>query len=168
MKITKRTFLKASGTAAVCTCLGGSFCSVSAAMRLVSDTPVVPEGSFRVEPGGVFLDLAKIEPLAKTGGAVKLAVTDAARPDKKVKIIVIRTAETTYRAFPDVCTHGGMELEYVPADKKLRCISFGKSEFDVSGKVLGGLAKRPLIAYPVSLKGQELVVHLADAVSGKK
>jgi Rieske Fe-S protein len=168
MKISKRTFLKATGTAAVCTCFGGSLCSVSAAVRQVSDTPIAPGGSFRVESDKVFLNLKKVETLAKVGGSVKLAINDDAQPAVKTKIIVVRSGEKKYQVFSDACTHGGMELEYQHAKQILRCVSFGKSEFDMHGTVLRGPAKAPLTVYPVLLSDHELVIQLGGFVSRKK
>ena len=65
-----------------------------------------------------------------------------------------------YKAVPNKCTHGGMELEYKHSEKIIRCVSFGKSEFDLTGKVLKGPAPTPLTIYPVSVKADKLFITL--------
>ena len=55
------------------------------------------------------------------------------------------------------CTHQGCQPE--PFADRLVCPCHG-SEFSLEGDVLAGPAERPLVRYPVSIEGQDVVVRL--------
>ena len=124
----------------------------------ISTTLKATEGSFVLEGKSLILDLSKNTTLKIHGSSIKLSVID----NKVItKIMVICSDQGIYKAAPNKCTHGGMELEYKSAKKIIRCVSFGKSEFDLTGKVLKGPAPAPLTIYPVSVKSDKLFITLA-------
>lgn len=55
------------------------------------------------------------------------------------------------------CTHQGCQPE--PVADRLVCPCHG-SEFSFEGAVLAGPAERPLVRYPVTIEGQDVVVRL--------
>jgi len=160
MNIDRRDFLKIGGCAFVCTCVssaGASLCQAAQPFG-VSATAQAAEGSFSLEGNTLVLDLAKNPVLKTPGGSVKLSVKNNAAVE--TKILVLCSDSGIYKAVPNKCTHGGMELEYKQAEKHIRCVSFGKSEFDLTGKVLKGPAPNPLKMYSVSVKGDKLFIAL--------
>ena len=156
MKVDRRDFLKISGCAMVCTAAGASMCAAAQPFG-VSTTLKAAEGSFVLEGKSLVLDLSKNIILKTPGNSIKLSVID----NKVItKIMVICSDHGIYKAVPNKCTHGGMELEYKPAEKIIQCVSFGKSEFDLSGKVLKGPAPTPLTIYSASVKADKLFITL--------
>ena len=123
----------------------------------ISNTLKAAEGSFVLEGKSLILDLSKNIILKTPGNSIKLSIID----NKIItKIMVICSDLGIYKAVPNKCTHGGMELEYKPAEKIIRCVSFGKSAFDLTGKVLKGPAPTPLTIYPVSVKADKIFITL--------
>lgn len=156
MKIDRRGFLKISGCAMICTATGASMCRAAQTFG-VSTTLKAVEGSFILEGKSLVLELSKNPTLKTIGGSIKLSVIN----NKVItKIMVLCSDKGIYKAVPNKCTHGGMELEYKYAEKIIRCVSFGKSEFDLAGKVLKGPAPTPLTIYPVSVKADKLFITL--------
>jgi nitrite reductase/ring-hydroxylating ferredoxin subunit len=124
-----------------------------------SKVQVAPDRSYRLQGGKIVMTLSKIDVLDRPGGAVKFAVS--VKPDTDpVKILVVRPDEETFVVFEDRCTHGKRELNYRHDVKLLECSSFGHSKFDLSGKVLEGPAKGPLLLYPFERQGNELFVKV--------
>ncbi len=156
MKVNRKEFLKVSGAAAACACAGVSFngCSM---VTGVSNTPAAPERSFSLKAKRLIVDTAKIPELGTDGGSVKLKTGEG---DAERKVIIVRSGNR-YLAYEDRCTHGQRELEFAPADGKLCCVSFGQSEFDLDGNVLGGPAEGPLKKYRLILEGNLLNIDLA-------
>jgi Rieske Fe-S protein len=161
MHIDRRDFLKIGGCALMCTCAsaaGAGLCRAAQPFG-VSSTPLAAAGSFSLEGTTLTLDLSKNPALKTPGGSVKLSAKNAAAAETKVLVFCFDTG--IYKAVPNACTHGGMELEYKHADKHIQCVSFGKSQFDLSGKVLKGPAPKPLRMHAVSVKGDNLYIALA-------
>jgi Rieske Fe-S protein len=121
---------------------------------------LAPEGSYRVEGRQVVLDVAAVDELQTVGDAVKLTVRRDASSGRK--LIVLRVAENKFRAFRDVCTHNGKELNYLHDEAVLACCGLS-SRFDLSGRVLEPLAEDPLTRYAVAMLGEELVIATQDA-----
>jgi Rieske Fe-S protein len=156
MKVDRRGFLKISGCAMVCTATGASMCAAAQPFG-VSTTLKAVEESFFLEGNSLVLDLLKNTTLKTPGGSIKLSVID----NKVItKIMVLCSDQGIYKAVPNKCTHGGMELEYKHSEKIIRCVSFGKSEFDFAGKVLKGPAPTPLTIHPLSMKADKLFIRL--------
>ncbi len=156
MKVNRKEFLKVSGAAAACACAGVSFngCSM---ITGVSGTPAAPEGSWSVEGKRLIVDTAKIPGLAADGGSVKLKTGEG---ETAAKVIILRN-DGSYLAYEDRCTHGQRELEFAHAEKKLCCVSFGQSEFDLDGNALAGPAEGLLKRYRLSMEGSKLKIDLA-------
>ena len=156
MSISRREFIKLTGTTVVCTCMGVVGASGCAA-RPTSDTPAAPAGSYRVQDDRVIVALSEVEALKDVGGAVKFTLSDqdGAGPG----IIVVRSGDQDYRAFADRCTHNGKELDYLHAEEKLACCGLG-SEFDLAGNVIKGPAEDALPAYRLRREGEELVIEI--------
>jgi cytochrome b6-f complex iron-sulfur subunit len=158
MNIDRRAFLKIGGGAVVCTCVsaaGASLCRAAQPFG-VSSTAQAADGSFSLEGSTLTLDLSKNPALKTPGASLKLT----ANAPIETKILVLCSDSGTYKAVPNTCTHGGMELEYKHAEKLIRCVSFGKSQFDLTGKVLKGPAPIPLKLYAVAVKGDRLFITL--------
>ena len=62
------------------------------------------------------------------------------------KIIVVCTAQNTYAALSDICTHAGCSVGYNKGSKLLVCPCHG-SEFTLSGTIARGPAQRELATY---------------------
>ena len=158
MTISRREFIKLTGTTVVCTCvagvLGTSGCSAS---RGVSDTPSAPEGSFRKEGDKVIVALSEVDDLDKVGNAIKFTLNDT--DGSHLKIIVIHSQDAEYQAFADQCTHNGKELNYLHKEGMLACCGLG-SEFDLEGNVVTGPAEDALLAYPLRREGEELLIKV--------
>ena len=115
------------------------------------------EGSFVLDVKPLVFDLLNNATLKTPGNSIKLSVIN----NKVItKIMILCSDQGIYKAVPNKCTHGGMELEYRPAEKIIRCVSFGKSEFNLAGKVLKGPAPTPLKTYPVSVKSDKILITL--------
>ncbi len=130
MNVGRRDFLKISGCAIICTTTGTSLCGAAQPFG-VSTTLKAAEESFSLEGNSLVIDLLKNTALKTPGGSVKLSIIN----NKVItKILVFCSNFGKYKAVPNKCTHGGMELEYKHAEKIIRCVSFGKSEFDLTVK----------------------------------
>ena len=148
--------MKISGCVMICTATGSSMCEAAQPFG-VSTTLKAAEGSFFLEGKTLILDLSKNITLKTPGGLIKLSVIN----NKVItKIMVLCSDRGVYKAVPNKCTHGGMELEYKHSEKIIRCVSFGKSEFDLTGKVLKGPAPTPLKIYPLIVKSDKLLITL--------
>jgi Rieske Fe-S protein len=156
MTISRRRFIKLTGTTAFCTCLASAV-AVSGCSMPVSNTPPAPEGSYRKEGDRIVVSLSKIDGLKKVGGAVKFTVHD--EDGSELKAIVVHSEDEEYRAFADRCTHNGKELNYLHQEGRLACCGLG-SQFDLEGSVLEGPAEDALAAYPVRWEGEDLVIDI--------
>lgn len=129
----RRDFLaRAAVGAAVCAGLAG--CRVlNADARLLDATPV----GGRVALGD--------EGSLAVGEQLKVAIRGGDA------VLVVRTAESEYRAVQINCTHFGSEVALVhdAGVTKFRCTNHG-AEFDLQGAVLKGPASNPLQAYAVT------------------
>ena len=154
MNQTRRTFLKAGGGVLICTCAGvnEAGCSMISGK---SNMPKVPPDASHVSDNKLVIDLTQVPALAVVGGSAKLVPTGS---DKKV--CIVRSDDNHFKAFINRCTHGGRELEYRHNEKKLRCVSFGHSEFDLEGRKLGGPAKGDLTKLAVTRTGDSLEIVL--------
>ena len=148
----RRDFLKSSVvTAAVAGGAGACVCGLSGCAS--STTPKADQASIAVVDGKVLVDLAKVPALQSAGGSVQMSGEGLPGP-----IIVVRPKEDEYVALSMKCTHFGRPIDYDHASGKLRCISFGHSEFGLDGKVLKGPAKKPLTVYASALKENTLEI----------
>jgi Rieske Fe-S protein len=156
MNVSRRTFIKLTGTTLICTCagtLGTSACGGEPA----ADTPVLPPGSYRLAGGRLIVDLAAAGSLLGVGGAAKGSVIDGGGAPHSV--IIVHPAEEDYRAFANACTHNGKELYYLHEEGLLACCG-RSSRFDLAGAVVHGPAELALPRYGASLEGEDLSIEL--------
>ena len=71
--------------------------------------------------------------------------------------IVIRTPAGDVRAFSAVCTHLACTVQYRPDMEHIWCACHG-GVYDLQGKNIGGPPPRPLEAYRVDVKGDDVYV----------
>ena len=71
--------------------------------------------------------------------------------------LLLRTSEGDLRAFSARCTHLNCTVQYDPAEKQIVCACHG-GQFDLNGKNVGGPPPKPLTAFSVNVRGDEIVV----------
>ena len=116
----------------------------------------------------IFFPILKFVIPPESGESAVMSVT-AGRPDdlqpNSGKIfqfggepgLLVRTAEGDLRAFSARCTHLNCTVQYDPAARNIVCACHG-GEFDLNGKNVAGPPPKPLTAYSVNLRGDEIVV----------
>ena len=156
MSLSRRTFIKLTGTSVMCTCIGALGTS-GCADSPVSSTPPAPPGSYRVQGGRLHVTLSELGTLLRVGGAIKLTLEDVNGSEHKV--IIVRPGEADYRAFSNACTHNGKELNYLQQEGWLACCG-RSSRFDLAGDVIHGPAEDALLRYQVSHEGGELAIAI--------
>ncbi len=154
MSPTRRDFLKTTGGVFICACAGGGLSGC--ASFGTSKMPSIPANTFRVSGGRLVIELAKVPSLAMVGGSAKWSSSNG--EDKK--ICIVRSDENQFGAYVNRCTHMGAELEYRHEEKRLRCVSFGHSEFDLDGRKINGAAKGDLTKLTVTRTGDSLEIEV--------
>lgn len=71
--------------------------------------------------------------------------------------ILVETDAGEYRAFSAVCTHLSCTVQY-RSDEKLIWCACHNGRYDLTGKNISGPPPRPLEAYKVNVRGDEIVV----------
>lgn len=71
--------------------------------------------------------------------------------------LLVRTAGGELRAFSARCTHLNCTVQYDQGAKEIVCACHG-GQFDLNGKNVGGPPPKPLTAYSVNTRGDEIVV----------
>jgi Rieske Fe-S protein len=71
--------------------------------------------------------------------------------------ILIRTEEGEWHAFSAVCTHLNCTVQYQDDTHLIWCACHN-GQFDMNGNVVGGPPPRPLEAFEVNLRGEDVVV----------
>jgi cytochrome b6-f complex iron-sulfur subunit len=71
--------------------------------------------------------------------------------------LVIQTPAGEYRAFSAVCTHLDCTVQYRPEEKLVWCACHN-GRYDLTGKNISGPPPRPLEAFTVNVRGDEIVV----------
>ncbi len=133
----RRDFIVGAACAACAMAAGG--CAAKNPIRTVA--PRAP-GEFELPPE-----------LGAPGGSVKTEFDGDT-------LIVWRRSDAEFGAASIVCTHRGSEVAYQHGEGVLACPSHG-SRFALDGSVQKGPAKRPLIAYRVTVK--DGVVRITSA-----
>jgi Rieske Fe-S protein len=72
--------------------------------------------------------------------------------------ILVRTAEGDYHAMSAVCTHLGCTVQYREDEKRIWCACHNGT-YDLNGKNISGPPPRPLEAYEVQVRGDEIFVR---------
>ena len=154
----RRDFLKVSSAAVALTCIGGMSCINGCSMvKGKSKVPEANPNSFSFSNNQVTLNLNDNPELKQNGAAIKFSVNNQNK--EPIKLLVVNS-ENGYIAYADKCTHGGRELNFLYNEKKLQCSSFGKSEFNLQGKVLSGPAKDDLTLFTLEQKNNELIIYI--------
>lgn len=71
--------------------------------------------------------------------------------------LLVRTTDGELRAFSARCTHLNCTVQYDSADRSIICACHG-GQFDLNGKNVAGPPPKPLTAYSVNVRGDEIVV----------
>ena len=71
--------------------------------------------------------------------------------------LLVRTVEGELRAFSARCTHLSCTVQYDPAERLIVCACHG-GQFDLNGKNIAGPPPKPLTAFSVNVRGDEIVV----------
>ena len=74
--------------------------------------------------------------------------------------LLIRTANGELKAFSAVCTHLECIVQYRPDTKQIWCACHN-GQYNLNGENIGGPPPRPLEAYPVNTRGDDIVVNRA-------
>ena len=72
-------------------------------------------------------------------------------------VVLIRTADGQFRAFDAICTHLDCTVQYQPDTSQIWCACHN-GHFDLTGRNVQGPPPRPLDAYDVNVRGEEIVV----------
>jgi len=144
-QIQRREFM--AGTAAA-VAAGTCLCGLAgcASITGIGNTPEIPPGAYIIENGKIKIALDQAPSLAKVGGSVK--ITDPGLPEP---LIIAHVTENEYVALSLKCTHRGVEIEYRPQEKILRCASLGHTRYALDGSKIKGPAKGPLKSYEARL-----------------
>lgn len=95
------------------------------------------------------LKLDEKSPLSKVGGFETIET-------KAGKVVVVRTADLSFKAYSAVCPHKGGPIAYDEKTEQLYC-PWHNSRFDTTGKVVSGPAKTPLKTFSAQ---NEIVIAL--------
>ena len=71
--------------------------------------------------------------------------------------ILIRTPQDQLKAFSAVCTHLNCTVQYKNEDSLIWCACHN-GKYDLNGQVISGPPPRPLEAYQVNVRGDDVVV----------
>lgn len=139
--VSRREFCADIGKGAIAVALAAPLAGMSVEAK---SAPMAP----------IALDLTNADyaALMNVGGAVKIANPH----DKKKPIIVSRVSETEVAAFSSKCTHFGCEVS-LPTDGVITCPCHN-AQFDATGKVTHGPAKKNLMAFDAALSGTTVVI----------
>ncbi len=118
-------------------------------------TPDIPAESVSFRAGSLIIDLRRAPALQKPGAAVR--VVDQ---ERGINLIVVHARKKRFAALERSCTHGGAQVAYNRINDTVQCSSWGHSEFDLDGAVLGGSARKPLRAYVARMTGRTLEIVL--------
>lgn len=72
--------------------------------------------------------------------------------------LIIRTASGELKAFSAVCTHLDCIVQYRPDTKQIWCACHN-GQYNLNGENIGGPPPRPLEAYQVNKRGDDVVVN---------
>lgn len=105
----------------------------------------------------VRIDLARVPELDAPGSAVRLEGQGL-----DPRLLVFCGDDGRFRAVANRCTHMGRRIDVIAGSNTIACCSVSKSTFTYEGRPVGGAAKRPLTAYPVSQQGDTLTITLSQ------
>jgi nitrite reductase/ring-hydroxylating ferredoxin subunit len=123
-----------------------------------SQPPADPD-CWSYHDGRLYIDLTRTRELALPWGAINID-----NPELPVPVLVFMDDTGTYRAYCNLCGHGGRRLDPVPGTDTLMCCSMGKSTYDYEGNVIAGAAEKGVMPFHVEVQPSRLIVtmHSAD------
>ena len=135
MSISRRQFLETTVLLAACGGGGGG-----------------TSGAITTANGQAELSFAQFPSLQNVGGGV---IVDSSQGP----LAVLRSGTASATALSAICTHSGCTVEYSSGNVPLYCPCHG-SEFDGTGRVVAGPARRSLTSYPASVDSNGITVTL--------
>jgi Rieske Fe-S protein len=146
-RISRRKFLKAVA-------VSGGIVAAGSLLAACTGQTAAPGGGGGGAGGGLSLDLTKPEnqALAKVGGTLSL---DSNTLDLN-GIFVIRTGDSTVKAYSRTCTHAGCVVGGFEGNVAT-CPCHG-SQFDQTGNPVRGPAGAPLTQYNAAISGSTVTI----------
>ena len=94
-----------------------------------------------------------------SGGKAATLLPNSARivPFGSVPAIIVRTAAGDYRAFSATCTHLACTVQYRAELQHIWCACHN-GHYDLNGRNIAGPPPRPLDAYQVNVRDDEIVI----------
>ena len=104
-------------------------------------------------------DIPEAATLSVTAGSARSLVPNSGRvvPFGSQPAVVIRTAAGELRAFAGTCTHLACTVQYRPDLQRIWCACHN-GQYDVNGRNVAGPPPRPLEAYDVNVKDDDIVI----------
>ena len=127
--------------------LGAGFLATAAAFIYPVLRYFVPPKA--VDPGGGSVVAGKVGELKPNSGRI---FRFGSRPG-----LLILTAEGQYKAMSAVCTHLSCTVQYRPDLKEVWCACHN-GKYGLDGRNISGPPPRPLEAYDVEVRGEEIYV----------
>lgn len=97
-------------------------------------------------------------------GNVRVAKTSDLKPNTgklfrfgSGAVLVLRTPSGELRAFDPTCTHLGCNVQYRPDKEEIWCACHN-GYYDLFGRNIAGPPPRPLVAYDVTVRGEDIYV----------
>ncbi len=133
---------------------------------------------YLLKGGGLALIGAALYPIARylsppQGAEASVSSVVAAKADElaanSAKIfrfgnrpgLLVHTSQGQLKAFSAVCTHLNCTVQYSADDEVIWCACHN-GKFDLNGQVISGPPPRPLDAYQVNVRGDDIVVSKAS------
>lgn len=147
---------------------------ITASAGFIGISLAVPLVGYLISPAfkrrkQAWVDLAAADELA-TGVPKQLdyvaTLQDGYQETKTQKAVwAVKQADGNVSVFSPMCTHLGCGYHWDGGAQQFKCPCHG-SVFDVSGRVVGGPAPRPLDALPSKIEGGRLLVMYKEFKSG--
>ena len=104
-------------------------------------------------------DVPEAATLSVSAGSARTLTPNSGRivPFGSEPAIVVRTAEGELRAFAATCTHLACTVQHRPDLQHIWCACHN-GHYDLNGRNIAGPPPRPLEAYDVNVKGDEIVI----------
>ena len=104
-------------------------------------------------------DIAEAATLSVTAGSARTLAPNSGRvvPFGSQPAIVIRTPGGELRAFAGTCTHLACTVQYRPDLHRIWCACHD-GQYDINGRNVAGPPPRPLEAYDVNVKDDDIVI----------
>lgn len=72
-------------------------------------------------------------------------------------VLVVRPAESEWRAFSAICTHLDCTVQYREDDRRIWCACHN-GIYDINGRVVSGPPPRPLEEFEIHIRDEEVIV----------